>query len=477
MKDGVRVRFAPSPTGLLHIGNTRTALYNKLFALQHNGVFILRIEDTDVARFDPIAEAAIMEDLRWLGIIWDEGPEAGGVHGPYRQSERTAIYQEYAQHLLREEKAYPCFCTPEELAQMREQLLAKGQTPRYVGKCRGLSDEQAKQLEAEGGKPSLRFKVPDGATVVRDIIHGKKAFENKLIEDFVIMRSDGTPAYNFAAVVDDAAMKITHVIRGEDHLPNTPRQVMLYEALGFTLPLFAHHPFLVAPDGEPLSKRYGAISVRSYRDQGYLPQAVVNYLALLGGGIEGAEEMISWEEMLKRFSLEGMARSPAAFDIGKLRWLNRGHLRAMRGEDILPYARPFLKDLPLEGMTEAWLIQVLEAVKENAETLAELKDLVSIFQPKGFPMTDEARLALAKDKALAAVKAMQEIVTGMDDIKAEDFSEIVAQLKKQTGLKGKELLAPVRAALTGRTEGPELQKVLPLLGKQAILERLALSLK
>ncbi len=477
MKDAVRVRFAPSPTGLLHIGNARTALYNKLFALQHHGVFILRIEDTDIARLDPAAEAAIMEDLRWLGLSWDEGPEAGGAHGPYRQSERTQIYQKYAQQLLREGKAYPCFCTPEELAQMREQLLARGQTPRYVGRCRGLTAKQAKQLETEGRKPSMRFKVPDGAAVVHDIIHGKKVFENKLIEDFVIMRSDGTPAYNFAAVVDDALMGITHVIRGEDHLPNTPRQILLYEALGFTLPIFAHHPFLVAPDGERLSKRYGAVSVQAYRDQGFLPQAVANYLALIGGGIPGSEEIMSWEEMVKRFSLEGMARSPAAFDLGKLRWLNRGHLRAMTGKEILLYAQPFLRDLPLAEVQETWLVQVLDAVKENAETLAELKDLVSIFLSKGFSLTDEARTKIAKDKALAAIKAMEKMVTGMNEINEGNFAEMVAQLKKQTGLKGKELLAPIRAALTGRTEGPELQKVLPLLGKQVILERLAQALK
>jgi nondiscriminating glutamyl-tRNA synthetase len=477
MKDAVRVRFAPSPTGLLHIGNARTALYNKLFALQHNGAFILRIEDTDVARLDPAAEAAIMEDLRWLGLPWDEGPEVGGAHGPYRQSERREIYQEYARRLLREEKAYPCFCTPGELAQMREQLLARGQTPRYVGRCRALTAEQAKQLETEGRQPSVRFKIPDGATVVRDIIHGKKVFENKLIEDFVILRSDGTPAYNFAAVVDDASMGITHVIRGEDHLPNTPRQILLYEALEFTLPIFAHHPFLVAPDGEPLSKRYGAVSVQAYRDQGFLPQAVTNYLALIGGGLPAGEETMSWKEMIERFSLEGIARSPAAFDMGKLRWLNRGHLRAMTGKEILSHARPFLKDLPLEQVTEAWLVQVLDAVKENAETLAELKGLIAVFLPKGFSMADEARAALAKDGALEAIEAMAEIVAGTDDIKEDDFSGIVAALKKQTGLKGKQLLAPIRAALTGRTEGPELQKVLPLLGKRVILERLALALK
>jgi len=477
MKGEVRVRFAPSPTGLLHIGNARTALYNKLFALQHNGAFILRIEDTDVARLDPAAEAAIMEDLRWLGLSWDEGPDTGGVHGPYRQSERTAIYQEYAQQLLREEKVYPCFCTPEELAEMREQLLARGERPRYLGRCRKLSPEQAKKLEGEGRRPSLRFKVPNGATLVRDIIHGKKVFENKLMGDFVIMRSDGSPAYNFAAVVDDASMGITHVIRGEDHLPNTPRQIILYEALGFTPPRFAHHPLLVAPDGERLSKRYGAVSVRAYRDEGFLPLAVANYLALIGGGIPAGEEIMSREEMVKRFSLEGIARSPAAFDLGKLRWLNRGHMRTMKGKEILPHARPFLRDLPLEGVTEQWLVQVLDTVKENAETLSELRGLIALFLSKGFSMDDEARSALAKDGALTAVKAMEEIVAGMKEVKEEDFAEIVTQLKKQTGLKGKQLLAPLRAALTGRVEGPELQKVLPLLGKQMILERLAQALR
>lgn len=477
MKGEVRVRFAPSPTGMLHIGNARTALYNKLFALQHNGVFILRIEDTDVARLDPIAEAAIMEDLRWLGFVWDEGPAVGGAHGPYRQSERTAIYQEYAQQLLQKEKAYPCYCTPEELAAMREQLLAKGEQPRYLGRCWGLSPEQTKEREAEGRRPSLRFKVPDGATVVRDIIHGKKVFENKLMGDFVILRSDGTPAYNFAVVVDDALMGITHVIRGEDHLPNTPRQVLLYEAFGFTPPCFAHHPFLVASDGEPLSKRHGAVSVRAYRDEGFLPQAVANYLALLGGGIPGGEEIMSWQEMIERFSLEKIARSPGAFDIGKLRWLNRGHLRAMRGEEILPYARPFLQGLPLNEVAEPWLVQVLDAVKENVETLAELSRYIPIFLPERFLLDADARSVLAADGALAAVKAMEEIVAGMEEVNEEAFAGIVAALKKRTGLKGKALLAPIRAALTGRAEGPELQKVLPLLGKQRILERLAQALK
>jgi len=477
MKEGVRVRFAPSPTGLLHIGNARTALYNKLFALKNDGAFILRIEDTDVARLDPAAEAGIMEDLRWLGLGWDEGPDAGGGHGPYRQSERTEIYQEYAQRLLQHEKAYRCYCTPEELTQMREELLAKGERPRYLGTCRGLSPQQARELEKEGRKPSLRFVVPEGATVVHDIIHGKKIFANDILEDFVIMRSDGRPAYNFAAVVDDAVMAITHVIRGEDHLPNTPRQILLYEALGFTPPCFAHHPLMVAPEGERLSKRYGATSVQAYRAEGFLPEAVANYLALLGGGLSGGEEIIAWEEMVERFSLEGIAKSPATFDVGKLRWVNRGHLRTMSGEEILGHARPFIQDLPLKGVSDEWLARVMDTIKDNVETLAEIKEYLPIFLSGEFSADDEARSVLAEDGALEAVKALEEVVKGLEEVEETDFPQIVAELKKRTGLKGKELFAPLRAALTGRAEGPELHKVIPLLGKRMILERLAQALK
>jgi nondiscriminating glutamyl-tRNA synthetase len=477
MKEGVRVRFAPSPTGLLHIGNARTALYNKLFALQHDGTFILRIEDTDVERHDPAAEAAIMEDLRWLGMEWDEGSGTRGKHGPYRQSERDAIYHEYAQRLLKEERAYPCYCTPEELAEVRKHLLAKGERPRYLGKCRGLSPQHVREFENEGRRPSLRFMIPAGATIVHDIIHGKKVFANDLLEDFVIMRSDGRPAYNFAAVVDDALMEITHVIRGEDHLPNTPRQILLYEALGFALPRFAHHPFLVAPEGERLSKRYGATSVRAYREEGFLPQAVTNYLALLGGGISGGEEIMSWEQMIKQFSLEGIARSPATFDLGKLRWLNRSHLRTMGGEEILPLVRPFLQDFPLKKVDDRWLVQVMDAVKDNIETLAEIRGYLPIFLPEEFSVDEEARAVLAEDRALQVVKAMEEVVKGLEGVHEDDFPQIVSELKKRTGLKGKKLFAPIRAALTGRIEGPELKKLIPLLGKSVVLERLAQVLK
>jgi nondiscriminating glutamyl-tRNA synthetase len=319
--------------------------------------------------------------------------------------------------------------------------------------------------------------IPAGATVLHDIIHGKKVFENNLLEDFVIMRSDGRPAYNFAAVVDDALMEITHVIRGEDHLPNTPRQILLYEALGFALPRFAHHPFLVAPEGERLSKRYGATSVRAYREEGFLPQAVTNYLALLGGGISGGEEIMSWEQMIKQFSLEGIARSPATFDLGKLRWLNRSHLRTMGGEEILPLVRPFLQDFPLKKVDDRWLVQVMDAVKDNIETLAEIRGYLPIFLPEEFSVDEEARAVLAEDRALQVVKAMEEVVKGLEGVHEDDFPQIVSELKKRTGLKGKKLFAPIRAALTGRIEGPELKKLIPLLGKSVVLERLAQVLK
>jgi nondiscriminating glutamyl-tRNA synthetase len=476
MTSGVRVRFAPSPTGFLHIGNARIALCNKLFALQHDGVFILRIEDTDIARLDPAAEEAIREDLRWLGLTWDEGPVVGGAHGPYHQSERTEIYREHAERLLKEGLVYKCYCTPEELAQMREELLARGQTPRYTGTCRGLSSAKTRELETSGRRPSLRFVVPEGATVVRDIIHGKKVFENKFIGDFVIMRSDGGPAYNFACVVDDALMEVTHVIRGEDHLPNTGRQILLYEALGLRLPAFAHLPLMVAPGGERLSKRYGAVSVRAYREEGFLPQAMVNYLVLLGGGMASGEELMSWEEMVQRFSLEGIARSPAAFDLGKLRWLNRGHIHALSGADILLHARPFLQGLPAV-VEEQWLVRVLDAIKGNVETLTDLRGLVAIFLPEGVLMDDEARSTLAKDGALEAVKAMREIVAGLEEVTEDNFTGIVAALKKRTGLSGKQLFAPLRAAITGTMKGPELHTVLPVLGKRIILERLTQALK
>lgn len=472
MTGEVRVRFAPSPTGLLHIGNARTALYNKLFALQKGGRFILRIEDTDLARFDPAAEAAIMEDLRWLGLEWEEGPDVGGKAGPYHQSERKEIYLRYAGELLEQGKAYRCYCSPKELAQERAELLAKGEPPRYLGRCRNLSREESRRREQEGRSPTLRFAVPEGTTRLHDIIHGDKIFDNRMMGDFVIIRSDGRPSYNFAATVDDALMGITHVIRGEDHLPNTPRQILLYEALGFTPPRFAHHPLLVAPGGERLSKRYGATSVRAYREDGFLPLAIVNYLVLLGGGIKGGDEVMSWEDMVKRFALEGLGKGPAVFDIEKLRWLNRAHLRNMPGDQIFKHALPFLQGLPVGDLDHRWLLAAIDAIKENCATLRELRGQISPLLPGEISMAAESRALLTDPAAAMILSALRELVEAREKIREEDFPEIASALHQRTGLKGKRLFAPIRAALTGRSEGPELKKLLPLLGKKTILERL-----
>jgi len=314
----MRLRFAPSPTGYLHIGNARTALFNYLLAKKHQGRFILRIEDTDIARSKKEFEAGIIEDLRWLGLNWDEGPDKGGNFGPYRQSERLKTYQEFAEKLLKENKAYHCYCTKEELDQRNKELLARKESPRYDNRCRNLSDEQKKKYLEEGRKPVIRFKIPEKTIEVNDLIRGKVSFDTKLMGDFIIMKSDGKPAFNFAVVVDDILMRITTVIRGEDHLSNTPRHIMLFEALNSKIPEFAHMAMTMGPDGSRLSKRHGATSIREYRKLGMLPEALFNYLALLGWGSKKDQEIFTKEELIKEFSLERCKEGAAIFGPEKL---------------------------------------------------------------------------------------------------------------------------------------------------------------
>ncbi|MGB9613702.1 MAG: glutamate--tRNA ligase, partial [Candidatus Margulisiibacteriota bacterium] len=307
----VRVRFAPSPTGALHIGGARTALFNWLFARNQKGKFILRIEDTDRSRSTLEAEQAIFDGLEWLGIDWDEGPRVGGSFGPYFQTERKEIYQKYAQQLLAEGKAYFCFCTPEELEQKRKEAEARKEAPRYDGHCRKLSEAEIKKKLESGIPKVIRFLLPPiGETKVEDLIRGKVVFKNELLDDFVLLKSDGYPTYNFACVIDDHLMEITHVIRGDDHLSNTPRQILLYQAFGWELPKFAHIPMILGKDRTRLSKRHGATSVIAYRDQGYLPEAVINYIAKLGWGYKD-QEIFSREELIEKFSLEGVNKNPA----------------------------------------------------------------------------------------------------------------------------------------------------------------------
>ena len=340
----IRVRFAPSPTGYLHIGNARTALFNWLFARHYGGCFILRIEDTDTDRHVAEAEGLIIQDLKWMGLDWDEGPDKGGPYGPYRQSDRLDIYQSYAQKLVESGRAYYCYCTPEELEASRQKMLASGQTPQYDGRCLHLSDEQKKEFEKEGRRPSVRFRTLGDAVVVNDLIRGEVSFDGQTIGDFIILRSDGRAAYNFAVVIDDIQMEITHVLRGEDHLSNTPRQVLIYQALGFNPPQFGHMPMILGPDRTRLSKRHGATSVVSYREKGYLPEAINNYLALLGWSSPDEEEILPQEKLVQKFTVDRISRSAAIFDLTKLNWMNGNYIREAELDRITRLCIPFLKE-------------------------------------------------------------------------------------------------------------------------------------
>src|SRR3954469_25063426 len=341
----MRVRFAPSPTGQLHVGNARTALFNWLLARGSGAAFILRIEDTDVERSTRESEAAIVRDLQWLGLDWDEGPDSGGLHGPYRQSERLHLYQSYAKELLAAEAAYYCFCSTAQLDADRQQALAAGRPAHYAGTCRRLSRDHAAARIAAGEHPAIRFRVPEERDVVfTDGVRGDVRFQTDVIGDPVIVRADGTPAYNFAVVVDDALMAVTHVVRGEDHISNTPRQILLYEALGFTPPVFAHLSLVMGPDHSPLSKRHGATSVAEFRSKGYLPEALVNYLALIGWSPGGGDELVALDEMARRFSLEGVSHSAGVFDEEKLAWVNRHYLKVAAPERLADLALPYFSD-------------------------------------------------------------------------------------------------------------------------------------
>jgi glutamyl-tRNA synthetase len=343
----VRVRFAPSPTGYLHIGGARTALYNWLLARHYGGKFILRIEDTDRNRYVPDALTDIMASLRWLGMDWDEGPEAGGDYGPYLQSERLELYQKYAEQLISEGKAYRCFCTAERLDQLRKEQEAAKQSSGYDRHCLNLTAEERRELESSGARSVVRFKIPPGRTLVYDQLRGELDFDNKTIDDFVLLKSDGFPTYHLANIIDDHLMKITHVMRGDEWLVSTPRHILLYQAFGWEPPKFAHLPIFLAPGGGKLSKRHGATSVKEYRDKGYLPEAVINFLLLLGWNPGTDQEMFSLEEAAKSFTLERINVSPVAFSTEKLDWFNGVYIRSLSTDDLAKRCLPYLQQAGL----------------------------------------------------------------------------------------------------------------------------------
>ena len=479
----MRVRFAPSPTGQLHVGNARTALFNWLLAHGKEGTFILRIEDTDAERSTRESEVGILEDLRWLGLEWDEGPDVGGLHGPYRQSERLHLYASYANELIAGGHGYYCFCSPAMLEADRRAMLEAGRPPRYAGTCRGLSAEEARARKESGERPVIRFKVPENVEVsFQDLVRGEVTFSSEVIGDPVLVRSDGRPAYNFAVVIDDALMEITHVIRGEDHISNTPRQVLLYRALGFTPPEFAHLSLVMGPDHTPLSKRHGATSVAEFRERGYLPEALVNYLALIGwsprsagGAVSGDAELVAVDELAKRFALEDVGHSPGVFDLEKLAWMNRHYMKAAPparlAAEMARYfvARGYLQQRSDEAME--YLVSVLPMAVGSVDRLEEVPDRLSFlfeFDPAVALAREDAAVILKEPGAPAVIAALANAIEGrLGDRDA--FRAMANKVRERTGLKGKGLFHPIRLALTGGGGGPELDLAVPAIERGAEL--------
>ncbi len=478
MDASVRVRFAPAPTGLLHIGNARTALFNYLFAIKEKGTFILRIEDTDLERSTDASIEAILQDLRWLGILWGEGPDSGGESGPYRQSQRLSLYRDDAGKLLGEGKVYKCFCTPERLETLRKEQLSKSMMPKYDGKCRSLSEAEISKMESEGRRPVLRFRVGKGPVIFEDLIHGRMSFDSLGIGDFIIVRSDGVAAYNFACVIDDHSMNISHVIRGDDHLSNTPRQILIYRALGWQPPIFAHHPLILGPDRSPLSKRHGATAVSQYREEGFLPEALLNYLILLGWSSPSGEEILSLKEAANAFSLSSLSRNAPIHSRKKLEWINSHYIRKMDKDrlarDLLPYLEK--AGIAVYSLDETYLTQICVLLKENLSVLSQVEGFLGIFFDERFSFEEEAKALLTRSENRDILHTILNTVEGWSQTSEDSASPLLMQIEEKTGRKGKPLYGLLRAGMTGKVKGPELVKILPLLGKERIIKRLKMAL-
>ena len=470
----VRVRFAPSPTGPLHIGGARSALFNYLFAVHEGGELVVRIEDTDLDRSKREYEEEILASLRWLGLSWQEGVDVGGPHAPYRQTERLAIYQEYARELLDRGLAYPCFCTEEELEAERQAAAAKGEMPRYSGKCRYLTDEERQALIDSGRTPAIRFKVPENQVyVVHDLVRGQVVFESDNTGDFIIMKSDGIPTYNFAVVIDDALMGITHVIRAEEHLPNTPRQLMLYEALRFKRPEFAHISLILGEDRQKMSKRHGATSLIQYREMGYLPQALFNFLALLGWSPEGEEEILDRRQIEASFTLDRVSRSPAVFDLDKLNWMNQQYIKKLDNQELSERLEPFIAATPYAGQVAQLTPQqrewLMEAVRERMVCLKDIENLLPVFFDQPDP-DEEARAVLSQPGVRQVLEAIQAKLPLKED--PEEYRQCIRATVKELKLKAKDVFMPVRCALTGLVHGPDLHLIMAVWGRQETARRL-----
>ena len=485
-QNNVRVRFAPSPTGHLHVGNARTALFNWLFARQQGGAMILRIEDTDLERSEARHEQQIFDDLKWLGIDWDEGPDVGGPYAPYRQSDRLELYREQAERLLREGKAYLCFCTAEELERERQRAIAEHRPQIYSGKCRQLDATESAKKRATGEAAAIRLKIPEHAIRFHDLVHGEIKFEHETVSDPIIVRSTGIPVYNYVVVVDDVMMKITHVIRGDDHLSNTPKQVALYEALGEAPPEFAHLSTILGADRERLSKRHGATSIGNFREMGVLAEALVNYLALLGWAPHGGDrEIFSREELLKEFDLRRVTPSPAVFDFDKLYWLNRHYIKerlaavaadvanAGPGRDFVALGLGFLREAGFgpEHRSEVefrWFARLMELLAPSVDRLEQLPERAGMIfnydAAAALAAPDNAQtLGWPKTRAVIDSFAKRGLAEPAHAMTAERFKAITNEVKAEGGAKSKELFHPVRVMLTGSHSGPEFDKLIPLI--------------
>jgi len=458
----VRVRFAPSPTGYLHVGNARTAILNWLFARHCQGKMILRIEDTDVERSSLEYENALYEDLKWMGLDWDEGPKIGGNFGPYRQSERVEIYQNYAKKLVEQRYAFYCYCTAEEIKEKGQAALERGEDPHYDGHCYNLTDSQVQQYKSEGRKPVIRFRVKEKEISFSDLIRGDVSFEGSSLSDFVILRSDGIATYNFAVVLDDALMKISHVIRGEDHLSNTPKQVLLFKALNFTLPVFVHIPMILGGDRSKLSKRHGDNQLRDYRHKGYLPEALVNFLSLLSWSSPSGDELLSSERLIKEFDFSRVSKSAAIFNLEKLNWMNGWYLRNSDINRVVELSLPYLKKEGYDLSNHEYVIKCIQAVIERVEYLEQLPEWCRIFFQEKIIYDNEE---LIKDEnSQKLFSAFLSEIQNLSEWNRDIFLKVMKSVQKNTGIKGKHLWMPIRTVLTGREHGPELPVVVELLG-------------
>lgn len=474
-----RVRYAPSPTGHLHIGGARTALFNYLLARKHGGQFIIRFEDTDQTRHQESGIGNQLDGLRWLGVDWDESVDIGGPYGPYRQTERLELYRPFVEQLLREGNAYPCYCTEAELEQERAAQEAEGLMPMYSGKCRHLTAEQRAAYEAEGRKPSIRFRVPENRTIAfEDRIRERVEFDSNGIGDFIIVRPDGIPTYNFAVILDDHLMKITLVIRGEEHLTNTPRQIMMYEALGLPVPDFAHLSLILNQDRKKMSKRDESIIqfIEQYDSLGYLPEAIMNFIALLGWSPKGEEEIFSKEELIEQFDLDRISKSPAVFDMDKLNWMNNVYIKKTELSRIVELALPHLQQagrLPAQLSEEqrSWAEALIGLYQDQLRYAADIVPLSELFFREEVVFEDEAKAHLSEEYIPAVLGSFLKQVEQAEELQVDGVKAMLKAVQTETGYKGKPLFMTVRVALTGQMHGPDLNMTVYLLGKETVLSR------